>query len=169
MTRWHAELAQQQSVVDKVVNKIVDAIAGPVPPPPAPAPTPAPPGPQLSPNLKDGVPAPPAGSPAANMLQCTQGCLPVQITVTSTNEPVISPTTGQNLHAAPDPHGQNQAIDATVPKSQVNNYLQCSAHCGAQNALNEYSKPSANATGGHVHTQTRPGPGGSRGVLPDAW
>jgi RHS repeat-associated protein len=158
-----------------IMNAIVTAIVGPVPPPPAPASTPAPPGPQLSPNLKDNVPAPPPGSPAGKMLQCTQSCLPVQITVSSTNEPYV--VNGTNVHAPPDPHGTNQALDAQLPSaggnkpspSLLNSYLQCSAHCGAQNAINEYSKPSANANGGHVHTQTRPGPGGSRGVLPDAW
>ena len=155
-----------EAQVTALEEKVVDLIKGPAPEPPPP---PSLPGPQLSPNYKNGVPLAPADSPAARMLRCTQNCFPVQIRVTSTNEPVIDASTGVNVHAAPDPHGQNQAIDATVRKTQVINYLQCSANCGAKSALNEYSKLSRHATAGHVHTQTRPGPGGSRGVLPQPW
>ena len=149
-----------------LLDQLIDAIKGPAPAPPEPKP---PGGPQLTPNLKPGVPEPPTGSDAGRLMQCTQSCLPVQIRVTSTDEPVIAPASGTNVHAAPDPHGQDKAIDVTIPQSQKQNLLQCAANCGAGRALDEYSKPSPNATAGHVHLQTTPGPGGDRGALPQPW
>lgn len=158
---------QDETAQEPLAEQVIDLIKGPAPAPPAP---PKLPGPQLHPIYKDGVPPPPANSPADRMLQCTQNCLPVQIRVTSTNEPVITArSNGANVHAPPDPHGENQAIDATIPRGEINNYLQCSANCGAQSALNEYVRRSRFATAGHVHTSTRPLPGGSRGVLPQPW
>ena len=100
-------------------------------------------------HLKQGVPEP---SPAvANLLQCTANCTGQDIRVTETS----------GNHKDTDPHTRGLAVDITTPYPAAT--MQCAAHCGAAYQQNEYSNPSPNATGGHVHLQIPPGRGGATG------
>ena len=126
-----------------------------------------------------GVPAPPpikykkgtlpvdSDSALGHLMACTQSCEnPVPLTATSTSEPVPGHS---NIHGPDTPHGRGEAWDFTTPNGAADGKfgMVCSARCGAGFGLNEFSHPSAHATGGHDHAQTGPGLGGSRGDLPD--
>jgi hypothetical protein len=106
---------------------------------------------------KDDVPE--ADGKLKELLGCIANCGRTSITVTSTSEAIPQ-------HPDGTPHAEGEAADLRVPPKQAEKVLQCASQCGAGFGLNEFEHPSKQATGGHVHVQTGPGKGGSRGDLP---
>jgi RHS repeat-associated protein len=107
--------------------------------------------------VKSGVPEP--KSELKTLLQCTADCSKTTLRVTSTDEAIPQ-------HEPGTPHRRGEAADVTVGKEYRKTVLQCAANCGARYGQNEYARPSAKATGGHIHLQLGPGKGGGRGDLP---
>lgn len=99
--------------------------------------------------LKPGLPAPSAA--IADFLQCTATCSGQNLYVTSTSD----------SHGPTNPHTRGLAVDLTT--SNPKTVMQCSPSCGAEYELNEYTDPSPNSTGGHLHFQLVPGLGGATG------
>ena len=99
--------------------------------------------------LKTGVPPP--SSEIDQLLNCTASCANENLRVTSTSD----------SHGPNNPHTRGLAVDVTTKNPTI--VMQCAANCGAVFQLNEYSAPSLNATGGHLHFQLVPGRGGITG------
>jgi RHS repeat-associated protein len=109
----------------------------------------------------DGSRALPASSPGGQLLMCTTACVGHPLTVTSTDEPTPA-------HPGDNPHMRQEAVDIrTGSEQETNRVLHCASNCGATWAQNEYRKPSARATGGHVHIEESH-PKRTRGDLPPA-
>lgn len=97
----------------------------------------------------------PPSDAVGNMLSCMAQYYGSQITVTSTSEPSAA-------HPLPsDPH--NQKLAADVKGDDPEKLMQAGANCGAVYQQNEYTHPSPNSTGAHVHLQLRPGRNGAAG------
>jgi RHS repeat-associated protein len=138
-------------------NKQLDPPPPPAPPPP-PLPTPAP----LT--YKKEVPSPSAESKLGKLLNCTNKCMaPQPLTVNSTSESIPG---HPEIHGPDTPHGKGEAADLKTGATNAREGMMCAGYCGAGYGQNEYAHPSPHATGPHVHIQTGPGRGGSRGDLP---
>jgi hypothetical protein len=95
--------------------------------------------------------AAPPSDPVDYMLNCMTQYYGGPIRVSSTSD----------SHGPNDVHSQGLAADVTGddPKS----LMQAGANCGAAYQQDEYTHPSPNATGPHVHLQLRPGRSGATG------
>jgi len=99
--------------------------------------------------------------PLNNLLTCTESCLGVSFTVTSSYRP------GPNQGA----HGTGEAADARYRGPGTGNFsaekfLCCAARCGAGYGQDEFNNPSPGSTGPHLHIQIPGGTRGGRGDLP---
>lgn len=99
--------------------------------------------------FKAGVPPPTPN--VESMLQCTADCTGGNLRVTSTSD----------SHKPTDVHTRGVAADVSTPDPKK--VMMCSAQCGSLYQQNEYTNPSKNATGPHVHLQLVPGRNGSIG------
>jgi hypothetical protein len=110
------------------------------------------------------IPLPP-NTPGGQLLNCTSQCFGKPFVVTSTNEP--APAHKPVPPATTDPHMSQDAFDARVPGSEVDEFLQCASNCGATWGSNEYKHLSKKGTAGHVHVE-RDRHKRTRGDLPPA-